>query len=190
MVIKNRIIMKVFYYIICAACFVGCVSSSNDKTVKENGRTLHNGIVLPEQWPPSMIDDGVRREMSLPYISNKPTVISVNLGRQLFVDDFLIAETDMERVSHKAMFYENNPVLAPDKEWEYTFERAPYAAPFSDGIWYDESEQNLNVVFGWCRIYAQTSSKLLYLLCGVKRWEALGKSEYGYSAGYEYCRYL
>ena len=26
----------------------------------------------------------------------------------------------MERVSHKAMFYENNPVLAPDKEWEYT----------------------------------------------------------------------
>ena len=34
---------------------------------------------------------------------------------------FLIAETDMERVSHKAMFYENNPVLAPDKEWEYTF---------------------------------------------------------------------
>ena len=131
MVIKNRIIMKVFYYIICAACFAGCVSSSNDKTVKENGRTLHNGIVLPEQWPPSMIDDGVRREMSLPYISNKPTVISVNLGRQLFVDDFLIAETDMERVSHKAMFYENNPVLAPDKEWEYTFERAPYAACFA-----------------------------------------------------------
>lgn len=145
MVIKNRIIMKVFYYIICAACFAGCVSSSNDKTVKENGRTLHNGIVLPEQWPPSMIDDGVRCEMSLPYISNKPTVISVNLGRQLFVDDFLIAETDMERVSHKAMFYENNPVLAPDKEWEYTFERAPYAAPFSDGIWYDESEQKFKM---------------------------------------------
>ena len=137
--------MKVFYYIICAACFAGCVSSSNDKTVKENGRTLHNGIVLPEQWPPSMIDDGVRCEMSLPYISNKPTVISVNLGRQLFVDDFLIAETDMERVSHKAMFYENNPVLAPDKEWEYTFERAPYAAPFSDGIWYDESEQKFKM---------------------------------------------
>ena len=49
----------------------------------------------------------------------------------------------MERVSHKAMFYENNPVLAPDKEWEYTFERAPYAAPFSDGIWYDESETKI-----------------------------------------------
>ena len=30
--------MKVFYYIICAACFAGCVSSSNDKTVKENGK--------------------------------------------------------------------------------------------------------------------------------------------------------
>ena len=77
--------MKVFCYIICAACFAGCVSSSNDKTVKENGRTLHNGIVLPEQWPPSMIDDGVRREMPLPYISNKPTVISAQLHKSVAI---------------------------------------------------------------------------------------------------------
>ena len=34
-----------------------------------------------------------------------------------------------------------------DKEWEYTFERAPYAALFSDGIWYDESEQKFKDVY-------------------------------------------
>mgnify|MGYP007006983365 CR=1 FL=1 len=71
------------------------------------------------------------------------------------------------------------------------FERAPYAAPFSDGIWYDESEQKFKM---WYLAGAGSMHKhrqsFLYLLCGVKRWEALGKSEYGYSAGYEYCRYL
>ncbi len=92
-----------------------------------------------------MVDDGVCREMPLPYIENKPAVIPINLGRQLFVDDFLIAETDMQHVSHKATFYEGNPVLVPDKEWEYTFERAPYAAPFSDGIWYDETDRKFKM---------------------------------------------
>lgn len=132
--------MKIVYYVALTALFAGCASSQNKEMVEDNGKTLHNGIVLPEHWPPGMANDGVRREMPLPYIENKPAVIPVNLGRQLFVDDFLIAETDMQRVSHKATFYEGNPVLAPDKEWEYTFERASYAAPFSDGIWYDETD--------------------------------------------------
>lgn len=137
--------MKIAYYLICTAFLSGCVSSQNNCPVEGNGKTLHNGIVLPELWPPGMVDDGICREMPLPYIENKPAVIPINLGRQLFVDDFLIAETDMQRVSHKATFYEGNPVLAPDKEWEYTFEHAPYAAPFSDGIWYDETDRKFKM---------------------------------------------
>jgi hypothetical protein len=78
--------------------------------------------------------------MPLPYIDEKPSVIPINVGRQLFVDDFLIASTTMTRVSHQARYYDANPVLEPDKEWEVTFEGAPYAAPFSDGIWYDEAD--------------------------------------------------
>ena len=105
----------------CATLLGSCTQVTDKATVNEDGRTLHNGIVLPEQWPPQMVDDGVRREMPLPYIENKPAVIPINVGRQLFVDDFLIAETDMHRECHKANFYSGNPVLAPDKEWEYTF---------------------------------------------------------------------
>lgn len=115
-----------------------CTSPGTEITSGEN--RLHNGIVLPEQWPPRYADDGVRREMPLPYMEKKPAVIPVNTGRQLFVDNFLIAETDLERVCHPAVFYDKNPVLQPDKEWEYTFEKSPYAAPFSDGIWYDETD--------------------------------------------------
>lgn len=137
--------MKIFYYLLCTTLLLGCTSLQNNNETKNCVTTLHNGIILAEQWPPTIIDDGVRREMPLPYIENKPSVIPINLGRQLFVDDFLIAKTNMERVTHKAIPYKENPVLDPDKEWEYTFEGSPYAAPFSDGIWYDEIEQKFKM---------------------------------------------
>ena len=116
----------------------GCVANSEYTDSENQGGTLHNGIVLPEQWPPQIVDDGVRREMPLPYIEHKPSIIPVNVGRQLFVDDFLIDSTDMTRIAHKATFYKGNPVIEPSNSWEYTSEKVPYAAPFSDGIWYDE----------------------------------------------------
>lgn len=131
---------KITCYLACAALLGGCAPTGENPADKTTSRTLPNGITLPDEWPPRMADDGIRREMPLPYIEHKPDVIPVNLGRQLFVDDFLIAETDLERVCHQADFYAGNPVLAPDQPWETTFEGAPYAAPFSDGIWYDEAE--------------------------------------------------
>lgn len=105
-----------------------------------SAQTLHNGITLPEQWPPRCSEPTERKEMPVPYLKSKPTIISVNTGRQLFVDDFLIQETDLKSVYHTPNFYEKNPVLEPDKEWEKTTQGALYAAPFSDGIWYDEKD--------------------------------------------------
>lgn len=131
---------KITCYLACAALLGGCAPTGDTPADETTSRTLPNGITLPDEWPPRLADDGIRREMPLPYIEHKPAVIPVNLGRQLFVDDFLIAQTDLERVCHKARFYAGNPVLAPDQPWETTFEGAPYAAPFSDGIWYDEAE--------------------------------------------------
>lgn len=101
-------------------------------------QTLHNGIVLPKQWPPVIPEPKVRQEMPVPYLKNKPDVIPVNTGRQLFVDGFLIESTNLESVYHTPNFYSGNPVLEPDKDWEKTIEGAMYASPFSDGIWYDE----------------------------------------------------
>lgn len=103
-------------------------------------QTLHNGITLPEQWPPRRLEPTTRMEMPVPYLENKPTVIPINTGRQLFVDNFLINETNLKSVYHTPNFYAKNPVLEPDKEWEKTIQGALYAAPFSDGIWYDEKD--------------------------------------------------
>lgn len=101
---------------------------------------LYNGIHLPEQWPPRYTEPQKAQDMPIPYLKQKPEVIPVNVGRQLFVDSFLIAETNLNRVIHTPRFYEGNPVLEPDKEWEKTTEGGLYAAPFSDGIWYDEKD--------------------------------------------------
>ena len=56
-----------------------------------------------------------------------------------------IAETNLNRVIHTPRFYERNPVLGPDKEWEKTTEGGLYAAPFSDGIWYDEKDRKFKM---------------------------------------------
>lgn len=106
---------------------------------------LHNSIVCPAQWPPRYEEPAKASDMPVPYLKEKPSVIPVNVGRQLFVDDFLISETNLQQVAHEPNFYASNPVLEPDKEWENTIEGAPYAAPFSDGIWYDEKSNKFKM---------------------------------------------
>ena len=49
----------------------------------------------------------------MPYLKAPPRVIPIDVGRQLFVDDFLIAETDLTRTFHLAEKLEGNPVLKP-----------------------------------------------------------------------------
>lgn len=104
-----------------------------------------NGIRLPEVWPPRQEEPTERKEMDIPYLRVKPDVIPINTGRQMFVDNFLISQTDLKRVIHEPNFYKNNPVLAPDREWEKTKEGALYAAPFSDGVWFDEKDNKFKM---------------------------------------------
>jgi hypothetical protein len=101
---------------------------------------MYNGIKLPHEWPPRYAEPAIASPMPVPYLDSKPDVIPVNVGRQLFVDPFLISETDMTSVYHKPNFFKGNPVLEPSEEWEKTILGAPFAAPFSDGIWYDETD--------------------------------------------------
>ncbi len=54
------------------------------------GETLYNGIELPDQWPPAY-KRSPREPMPVPYLTNPPAVIPIDVGRQLLVDDFLIA---------------------------------------------------------------------------------------------------
>lgn len=117
--------VSVFIIMICATFFT-------------YSQTLHNGVVLPELWPPRYKEPTEPKEMPVPYLSRKPTIIPINTGRQLFVDDFLVKETSLQKKFHIPDFYSGNPVLEPDREWEKTTQGALYAAPFSDGVWYDE----------------------------------------------------
>ena len=109
------------------------------------GNRLCNGIELPDCWPPRYAEPEKAAPMPVPYLDEKPEVIPVNVGRQLFVDDFLVAESDMESVCHRPLFYAGNPVLEPSEAWEKTIEGAPYAAPFSDGVWYDEQTKKFRM---------------------------------------------
>lgn len=107
------------------------------------GETLYNGIVLPEAWPPYRDIETLRRGevMEVPYLRKPPAVIPIDLGRQLFVDDFLIAETTLQREFHRAQPWEGNPVMRPDKRWEMIYQTPKTAVAFSDGVWWDPQAQ-------------------------------------------------
>lgn len=104
-----------------------------------SAEALYNGIVLPSPWPPTnMVVAG--EPMPVPYLTNPPPVIPIDVGRQLFVDDFLIESNTLKRTYHTATYHTNNPVLKPDKPWEMT-SNSPCAMVFSDGVWYDPQDK-------------------------------------------------
>ena len=100
-------------------------------------KTLYNGIQLPDNWPESaQPPSGIPEQ--IPYLQDPPEVIDVTVGRQLFVDSFLIAETDLETTYHKARKHPENPVFKAEMPWEK--EPLPVACPKSGGVWYDEKD--------------------------------------------------
>ncbi len=107
------------------------------------GETLYNGIALPDTWPPARSLEDLRtgEPMALPYLKNPPAQIPIDVGRQLFVDDFLVEQTTLKRRFHKAEFYDKNPVLFPNKRWEMIYQPARTAMAFSDGVFYDPQDK-------------------------------------------------
>ena len=103
------------------------------------GETLYNGIELPDQWPPSY-DRNPREPMPVPYLQSPPAVIPIDIGRQLFVDDYLISETTLIREFHQPEYHKANPILKPEKPWENK-SIGWFAAPFSGGAWYDPTDK-------------------------------------------------
>ncbi len=117
------------------------------------GEVLYNGIELADEWPPRTIDPGAYEPMPVPYLEAPPAVIPIDVGRQLLVDDFLIAATDMERVFHAAEKYADNPVMKPETPLECeTPDIFPAAVPKDGGVWWDPAEQCFKMWYeaGWC----------------------------------------
>jgi hypothetical protein len=86
-------------------------ASAYTALAQSGGQPLYNGITLPQQWPPSGTATQVYPTPS--YITNPPLVIPIDVGRQLFVDDFLIQQTSMARTQHQPVMYPLNPILSP-----------------------------------------------------------------------------
>ena len=117
-----------------------------------DGELLYNNICLPKQWPPRR--QHITRDPSTPpYLTQPPPAINISLGRQLFVDDLLIAELHgVEIEFHEANYVEaSNPVLAATLPHESEWHGNPaskwsppgsgyagFAVPEHGGVWYDE----------------------------------------------------
>jgi len=110
----------------------------------DHGATLYNGIVLPREWPPRLPDFPTSVEndpADPPYLTSPPVIVPIDVGRQLFVDDFLIAETTLTRTFHLAGYHPASPVLKPDQPWEMKNPDHAAAMVFSDGVWYDPKDE-------------------------------------------------
>jgi hypothetical protein len=113
---------------------------------------LYNGITLGTPWPPQRVlpDEHATRP---PYLVDRPSVVPIDVGRQLFVDDFLIENTTLTRSFHNATYHAVNPVLSPEQEWEVYDDVAtrtrqlgnPSAMVFSDGVFFDPKDRKFKM---------------------------------------------
>lgn len=129
---------------------------------ENRGEFLYNGIRLPEEWPPPTIDPADRSPMPVPYLEHVPAAIPIDVGRQLFVDDFLIEETTLSRTFHLARKYDGNPVFEPETELEGVGVDGvePAAAPKDGGIWWDPEQRRFRMWYeaGWLHRVAYATS--------------------------------
>lgn len=143
--------------------FASAVADAEDvKPWSESaGELLYNGIRLPKRWPPRTVRPHDDDPMRVPYLDHPPDVIPIDVGRQLFVDGFLIDKTDLERQFHHAEKYEGNPVLWPETELEKNGEFNEIACPKSGGLWWDPAERVFKMWYeaGWIHTICYATSR-------------------------------
>jgi alpha-L-fucosidase len=104
--------------------FWGCLASG----ALVAGERLHNAIVLPDEWPPA--NGGA--------VCAVPEVVAIDVGRQLFVDDFLIWETDgVERIFPELQSA-GDAVFRTGGKGSFCVWRDPDAGVFR--MWYGEGD--------------------------------------------------
>jgi len=123
------------------------------------GAELYNGIQLPSPWPPRNDSLTLSPPAPPPYLTCPPAVIPIDMGRQLFVDDFLVEQTTLKRTFHATEYHPASPVLKPDKPWEQ--EGGPTAMVFSDGVWYDAKDHLFKMWYmgGYCHSTCYATSR-------------------------------
>lgn len=136
---------------ICALTLVALAAANmNAATESADGELLYNGIRLPKQWPPMTPIKG-RAVKPVPYLTNPPPVIPIDVGRQMFMDDFLIEKSTLQRKFHYPEKFAGNPILKPETPTELNNGKFPVAAMISDGVCYDPFAREFKMWYhaGW-----------------------------------------
>lgn len=60
--------------------------------------------------------------------------------RTLMIDQCIDSVYNLTKTYHQPKKYSLNPVLKADRPWELNANGDPYAAPFSGGVWFDDSQ--------------------------------------------------
>ncbi|WPJ96698.1 hypothetical protein SH580_03140 [Coraliomargarita algicola] len=83
-----------------------------------------------------------RTPLPVPYLADIPAVLSLQPGRQLFVDDYLIdpQHTTMTRAWHQPVKHTGNPVMSAESEWETKAPFPPGVVAKCGGIWFDDAD--------------------------------------------------
>jgi len=124
------------------------------------GETLYNGLELPREWPPKSVRLLDRTPQKIPYLESRPAVVPIDVGRQLFVDDFLVERTDMRREFHYPEKYAGNPVLVPETPIEVNRPSNSCARTIGGGIWWDPHRRKFRLWYeaGWLGTIAYAES--------------------------------
>lgn len=127
----------------------------------DQGELLYNGIRLPKIWPPHNMDSAAYLPMPVPYLNQPPKVIPIDVGRQLFIDNFLIETTDLNRKMYKARKLNINPIFKPETELEQGPYGIPGASPKDGGVWWDPKDRIFKMWYeaGWLYTMAYATSK-------------------------------
>ena len=131
------------------------------KEIKLSKKALYNGIEIPEDWN-FEIDRFSDDPVTPPYLISReaggyaPDVINVDKGRQLFVDDFLTAQTSLSRTYHTPRL-RGEPIFKAEMPWEVW----STATPVSGGVWYDQDDKLFKMWYsaGFCQRLAYATSK-------------------------------
>ena len=109
-----------------------------------------NGVELPSVWPPDdievaeFVNDPPRARRQPPYVLQPPQTIRIDVGRQLFVDDFLVENHTFQRRWHSATTHILG-LLVPDQRWESGRGNRATARPFGGGSLLDPRTQELKL---------------------------------------------
>lgn len=98
----------------------------------------------------------------MPYLgAGRPDVAFIDVGRQLFVDDFLVERTDLARVYNHPVKYAGNPVLKPANDFERHRPQNAIALPKGGGLWWDAARAVFRLWYeaGWCHRICYAESK-------------------------------